>query len=352
MAVVRRRGPSLRHGQGTQDQDALATRAASRSIGWQIMLASAVLVLGIVVIAIVFLLHQAQPREQIDNDHSTGPHVYVDSTDVLQALVILGIGAVVFAGLVSWIIARRAVKPLGTALRLQHQFVADASHELRTPLAVLDARLQVLERRLGAVSPPDRDATMATVAELRADSKALVDIVNDLLLAAGGPVTTSGAVEALPIVEEAVASLTILSSERGVTLDFEAQDATRLSVPPTSLRRCVIALVDNAIGHSPRGGTVRITAGAHGPRFVLSVADEGPGITGIEPNRVFERFAHSDPSMTADDEPGSALPMRPSFGIGLALVKDIADRQGGNVRVDSTSTEGTTMVLELPVARA
>lgn len=324
------------------DQDARETRRAALSIGWQIMLASAILVLGIVVIAIVFVLHQALPREQIDADNSAGPHIYVDSADVMQALVLLGIGAVIFAGAVSWIIARRAVRPLGEALRLQRQFVADASHELRTPLAVLDARLQVVQRR----QQNGTDVTPEALAELRSDSKALVDIVGDLLLAAGGEGGHAEAIDAGPVVDEAATSLEILAHERGVRLSVEKVGAVRVAVPPTSLRRCVIALVDNAVTHSPAGGTVHVRLEREGALVVLTVTDEGSGITGIAPERVFDRFAHSAPS--TDEQ---AAGRRPGFGIGLALVRDIAVRQGGSIRVVSTSSAGTTFRLELPSAR-
>jgi signal transduction histidine kinase len=333
---------------GRRDEDARATRRASRLIGWQIMLASAILVLGIIAVSIIFIIHQSLPREQIDQLKDPNPRVYVDTADVFQALVIIGIGAVVFAGLVSWIIAGRAVRPLGLALRLQREFVADASHELRTPLAVLDARIQVLQRRLAAGVPGDAEATAETVKALRSDSRALIDIVNDLLLAADPSAEgeRSDPVATEKIVTDAVDSLRILASDRNVVLVVEVTDVL-VRIPATSLRRCVIALVDNAVVHSPDGGTVTIRAVRKGSRFVLTVADNGRGITGIEPERIFERFAHEKASVQLD---ATAAPARQSFGIGLALVRDIATRQGGSVRVEATSASGTTMRLELPAS--
>jgi signal transduction histidine kinase len=70
------------------------------------------------------------------------------------------------------------------------------------------------------------------------------------------------------------------------------------------------------------------------------VRDEGPGITGIDVDQIFERFAH-----------GSADGRRRGFGIGLSLVRDLAVRHGGRVVVESTSGEGTSMRLELPIVR-
>ncbi|GAA4680742.1 sensor histidine kinase [Frondihabitans cladoniiphilus] len=337
------------------DPDARATLRASLSIGWQIMLASAVLVLGIVVVAVVFILHQGLPREQLDRDESTLPHVYVDTGDVYKALVLIGIGAVLFAGLVSWIIARRAVRPLGQALRRQREFVADASHELRTPLAVLDARIQVFQRRLTGPTPPDALEAARTVSELRSDSRALVDIVNDLLLAAGGGDSArTAAFPAGPVIVGAVDSLRILATEREVRLVVDVDDTVSVRIPATALRRCVIALVDNALSHTRPGTTVSVTARRRGDVLRLEVTDEGAGILGITPERVFDRFAHAAPVSGTTPQAGAGEQgprARPGFGIGLALVREIANRQGGRVLVASTGAAGTTMALELPTAR-
>jgi signal transduction histidine kinase len=159
-----------------------------------------------------------------------------------------------------------------------------------------------------------------------------------------------------------------------VTLAVDIGEPLRVAMPATSLRRCVVALVDNAITHSPRGGTVLVRLTAEGAHVVLTVSDEGHGIVGISPERVFDRFAHSESAKATPSAPVSsansssvaatttmgggaggsfraAPPLRPGFGIGLALVRDIATRQGGSVRVASTSSEGTTFRLDLPAAR-
>ena len=333
------------------DPDARATRRASIAIGWQIMAASAVLVLGIVVVTTVFLLHQALPREQIDLRDSHA-HVYIDSSDVLQALLLVGAGAVVFAGAVSWIVARRAVAPLGTALRLQRQFVADASHELRTPLAVLDARLQVLERRLDNPATSDPASTRSTVGELRHDSKALIDIVNDLLLAAGGDEQRRTTLDPAPVITEAVASLEILARERDVALDVGAQEPVLVSIPATSLRRCVVApSTIRARPFAPRRYPRTSRAPARVSRSSSYASPtRAPASPGSRRKRAFERFAHASPSGRERAQPDAEAP-RPSFGIGLALVRDIAERQGGRVRVESTGPTGTTMTLDILVAR-
>jgi len=118
----------------------------------------------------------------------------------------------------------------------------------------------------------------------------------------------------------------------------------------------VLALVDNALSHAPSGSTVTVSTRVDGGAAVLSVTDRGAGITGIDPARVFDRFARADPPPAAPAAPATVVApaagpgRRPSFGIGLALVREIALRHGGSVRVAATAATGTTLELALPVA--
>nr|WP_274598567.1 HAMP domain-containing sensor histidine kinase [Frigoribacterium sp. CFBP 8759] len=236
---------------------------------------------------------------------------------------------------------------------MQRRFVADASHELRTPLAVLDARLQALERGIsgGAVSADEKVAS--DVAHLRDDSRALIDIVGDLLEAAGGedhPGDVLGAVGVDAVVAEVLSSLAVLADQRDVRLELvPGGEEARVAVPRTSLRRSVLALVDNALGHAPVGSvvvtTVRVEGRGEAASVVITVADQGLGIIGIDPARVFDRFARAE-----SPSGQTSAPVRPSFGIGLALVREIAHRHGGEVRVVTTSGAGTTIEVTLPRA--
>lgn len=139
----------------------------------------------------------------------------------------------------------------------------------------------------------------------------------------------------------------VLAEERNVELRVSSLPTdVMVAMPSSSLQRCLIALIDNAIKHSPEGATVTVAAvrdGRH--RIRIDVADEGPGIRGIVSSRVFDRFARS---ADAVDGGGSA---QTGFGIGLALVEDTAARYGGTTTVSRTSSEGTTISVRLPVHR-
>ncbi len=304
----------------------------------QIAIACAVVVVAIVAAVFLFIISQVSPKELFEAVPKNN-NISVGAEDVFRASIVLGAALVVLAGALSWFVTRRAVRPLGDALRIQRSFVADASHELRTPLTVLDARLQVLQRGL-----PDDDPSSTIVAELRRDARSLIDIVNDLLESAevGGPTATGVATQLNPIVELAVDSMRVIGDKRSIQIVIEESEPVWTFLAPTSVHRCITALLDNALRFSPDGSTVVVTITATRSTVAVTVRDQGTGIRGIDPARIFDRFAHSGST-------GGGI--RPGFGIGLALVRDIAVRNGGTVSVHETSADGTVIALSVPRAR-
>lgn len=329
------------------DSDTRAVRRASRFVGLWITIASGALVIAAIGAAFFFVFDQLKPSELSERPLPGQHKIYIDTTEALAAFIVVGVLAVAIAGILSLVITRRAVLPLGRALRIQRTFVQDASHELRTPLAVLDARLQILQRNLDQDDP-----SRETVEQLREDTRTLIEIVNDLLLAADADENGSASEPVLvePAVRGAVEAMAVLARPRGIEIaltvehtdDDAAAPATR--VPEMSLQRCVTALLDNAVAHSPNDTTIHVQVKTERREVAISVSDEGSGIQGIEPRRIFDRFAHAAPPASAPTLP------RASFGIGLALVRDIATRHRGTVDVAATSAEGTTLVLILPCA--
>lgn len=240
---------------------------------------------------------------------------------------------------------RRSVQPLAQALALQRRFVADASHELRAPLTVLHTRAQLLAHRLGTADP---HTVQKEADALVADTRVLGDIVEDLLasatMTAGAPLRDRVDVAA---VGAAVAdSMAPYAGSLGVQLSYEKDGtATRFDVlgSEAALRRAVTALVDNALGHQHPGGTVQIRVGRDGQTVTVAVADDGVGIDTETMATLFTRFSHGAEHTTREG--------RESYGIGLALVREIAHAHGGDVTVASTPGQGATFTLTLPAAR-
>jgi len=323
---------------GPDDLDARSVRSAALRTAVQVAGVSAGLVIGVLGLAAIVIVQQSRPSELLERAKPGQSKIYVDANEVLVALVVIGVLAIAVVGLASWAISRRAVAPLGAALRMQRSFVADASHELRTPLTVLDARLQVLTRKLQRREPYDD-----TLAAARRDARIMIDLVTDLLLVAEASAIDSRTrrvegCDLRPVVLSSVRDLEVLAAERSLTIAATVENEARVGLSELSLRRALVVLIDNALAHSPDGGRVDVVAGVDRGRAVVRVTDAGGGITGIDVDQVFERFSH-----------GPDTGRRRGFGIGLSLVRDLADRHGGRVVVDSTSERGTTMRLELPV---
>ncbi|WP_438354008.1 sensor histidine kinase [Microbacterium sp. CJ88] len=321
------------------DPDARLVRQASWRVATTITVAVSALVVAVLIAALFVVFTQVSPVDLF------GPNrqetiVDVGGRDILGWGLVIGAIAIALAATLSILVTRRAVAPLVDALRRQRRFVADASHELRTPLAIVDARIQMLDR---ALAPDDQHREL--VAELRADSRALTGVVSDLLDAIDVP--PAGPVAPVPVervVGSAVSAMRALGEERGVPVALAPiPPGLTVAVPEASLHRSLVALLDNAVKHSPAGRPVQVAVTSTRSEVRIDVADQGGGIRGISPERVFDRFARS---ADAVDGGGSG---RTGFGIGLALVQDTVSRYGGSAAVTATSTAGTTMTLRFPL---
>jgi len=324
------------------DSDALAVRRASRLVGTRIALACTAVVVVIIVAVFLYILSQISPTELFEPVPDTD-NLQVSAIELLRAAAVLGVALIALAGAMSWFVTRRAVQPLGEALRLQRAFVADASHELRTPLAVLDARLQILQRSL-----PAGDSSAEIVTELRSDAQDLIHIVNDLLETAEIGRATSDEdpiTDVTATVTTAVKSMSLLAAHKQISIELNASSPAATHVPASRITRCVVALLDNALRFAPPDSTVSVNLAATKKTVSITVRDRGPGIRGIDPSRIFDRFAHSN----IPTESGTGR-TNTGFGIGLSLVREIAVHYGGSVTVVDTSADGTSIRLVVPRA--
>lgn len=323
---------------GEPDRDTL--RRASLKVALRISAACAVLVLCLLAAATAYLMNKLAHPDLPGSVAHGEAYTYLDSKDLIEAMIIAGAAGIVLAGVVGWLSARSAIRPLGEALALQRRFVQDASHELRTPLAVLDARIQLAQRDAAPDSKPGR-----ALGKIRDDAATLTGIVNELLLAATGaaPDPAAEPLELADVAGSVTESLQELAAQRGIRLSFSDHDRPLARIDRGSLRRAVLALADNALAHTGSGGSIAISTGTEGNHGVVRVADTGSGITGVDQARIFDRFVRTS-------SPDASHTQR-SFGIGLALVREIATAAGGSVEVDRTGPEGTTMKLRLPLAR-
>ncbi|RKS93228.1 phospho-acceptor domain-containing protein [Microbacterium sp. AG790] len=327
----------------SDEADRRRIRRAAAHVGLLVGAASAVVVTAGVAILVAVLLLSARPELHRDGDGGgrigppDGDRIVVDVDHVLPWVVVLGLTGVALLALVAWFAARRAVAPLADALRLQRRFVADASHEIRTPLTALTSRTQILERRYRR-----GEDLSDTLAALRADASVMDAVLTDMLLTAEGTATDAEPATVDAALRAAAATVAPLAEEAGVRVSLGADDdgaRLRVRLPRVTLDRLCVALLDNAVQHTPAGGEVALSARSDGRGVAIRVRDGGPGIADADRERIFERFAR-----------GPESGRRRGFGLGLALVREAAEAAGGRIEIERTSTAGTTMLLWVPQA--
>jgi len=217
------------------------------------------------------------------------------------------------------------------------QFLADASHELRTPVTSIRGYAELF--RLGAVSKPE-DVALA-LRRIEDESIRMGVLVDDLLLLArldeGRPLELAP-VDLVEIATNVAADAQVVSPDHPVTLD--ADGAVTVVGDPQQLVQVATNLVQNAIRYTPPGTPVTVGVRRSETLAILSVRDEGPGMSTEHAARVFERFYRADPSRTR----GSG-----GTGLGLSIVKSIAEAHGGRAFVVTSPGQGATFVIELPI---
>jgi signal transduction histidine kinase len=246
-----------------------------------------------------------------------------------------GLG-VLLSALAGVVLAWRSLRPLAESLAMQRRFVADASHELRTPLTLLSTRVQLLARQLRRGQMP----ASGEVEGVLSDTHRLGEILDDLLAAADTRTSIAhDEVDVGVVVAEAAASAAATAQELGKDLTVSGEDRAVVRGSESSLRRAVIALVDNALDHASTAVSVDVQVG-HGD-CTIAVSDDGPGIDPEVLPRMFQRFASAR-------EP--AAPRR-HYGLGLALVADVATAHGGKVAAAPREDgPGAVLTVTLPLA--
>jgi two-component system sensor histidine kinase ResE len=227
--------------------------------------------------------------------------------------------------------------------KLRKDFVANVSHELRTPLAMLQGYSEALMDDI-AETPEERREIAQVINE---ESQRMSRLVNELLDLAR---MEAGHVRIMPV-EKSPYDLfgRVIRKFQGLAKDQQIQLASGIEegLPdvvwdPDRIEQVLTNLIDNAIRHTPAGGTVTLRVSRiEEETLLLEVEDTGSGIAEEDLPFVFERFYKADKARTRGQSGGT--------GLGLSIVKHLVQAHGGNVSVRSRLGEGTVFMVELPV---
>jgi two-component system, OmpR family, sensor kinase len=226
---------------------------------------------------------------------------------------------------------------LDQSFETMRRFVQDASHELRTPLAVIRGEADVaLSRERPAAEYRE---SLATIQQEAQRLSRLVDDLLNLARADAGRVQLR--IEELylnDLLAECCRSVQPLAASRQIELECRCAADVPFRGDEGLLRRMVINLLDNAVRYTAAGGKVSASLEAQGAGVRIRIADTGIGIAPESARRVFERFYRADPSRSREQD---------GFGLGLSIVKWIAESHHGQVEVHSQPGEGSTFTVHL-----
>lgn len=257
---------------------------------------------------------------------------------LLAALLLVGGGAVVVIGLGSWWLAGQSLRPAQQAWQRQQTFIANASHELRAPITLLRASAEVAQRHV-----PRSDADgQALLHDVLAECDHMSCLVEDLLalsrLDAKQFPATRESVALAPLLADVQRQLGAFATARQVTVQVEAVTGAVLA-DPAQLRQVLLILCDNALRHTPAGGTIALQSQLHQHMATISVHDTGSGIAANHLPHVFERFYRAN-SARPDGTSGA--------GLGLSIAQSIITAHHGRIVITSQVGQGTQVMITLP----
>jgi len=220
----------------------------------------------------------------------------------------------------------------------RRELLGDVAHELGTPLAVLQANLEGMMDGVIEVTP-------ARLESLHTQTAVLTRLVRDLrdlaLLREGALYLDRQPVDLRELTRKAVESSQAAAGDKGIALAAQGSDPVVVLADGERVTQILHNLLSNALRHTDRGGTIRLTVAADAASGQVEISDTGTGIPEDDLARVFDRFHRVDRSRSRATG-GS--------GLGLAIVKQLVETQGGRVWAHSRQGQGSTFGFALPLA--
>jgi two-component system phosphate regulon sensor histidine kinase PhoR len=226
--------------------------------------------------------------------------------------------------------------------QVRREFVANVSHELKTPVTSIKGFVETLQD--GAVERPEEAKRFLTIIAKQAER--LNAIIEDILSLSrieednerGRFVLKQGKLK--PVLKAAAELYEAQASKKRIGIELSCDDAIEARIHAPILEHAVMNLLDNAVKFTPEGGTIRVSGGVGDDGIRISIQDNGCGIEEPHLPRIFERFYVVDKARSRK---------LGGTGLGLALVKHIAQAHGGCVTAESTVGKGSLFTIHLPL---
>jgi two-component system phosphate regulon sensor histidine kinase PhoR len=252
-------------------------------------------------------------------------------------LGLLGLAVLVSGG--ALVMMHHAIRRERMLSEMKSQFVASVSHELRAPVASIRLMADALEAEKVDVKTAEEFHRLIAMEGARL-STLVGNVLDHARIEQGRRVWKMEACDLAALASDTLRVMEPLAKEKNITLDSDLSPV-EASVDAGAIQQALVNLLDNAIKFSPAGSSVKTSLSQDGHHCTLAVRDEGPGIPKEEQSRIFERFYRLGDELRRETQ---------GTGIGLSLVKAIADAHGGSVRLQSEAGKGSRFILSIPIS--
>lgn len=257
--------------------------------------------------------------------------------DLLFILIPVGLGSLILAGVGGLFMSRRAMRPVSESFRRQRTFIADASHELKTPLALVKIHAEVIQRN--PTDPENETLVEDQLAEIDRMNALLSDLLTLARLDAGRLEVENKPFDLSVVAAETAGRFLVRAAAEDIHLEVEVPETLPARGDPERTAQVMTALLDNALRHTPAGGTITVSGGQSSDRTQATVTDTGPGIAPEHRERVFDRFYRAEEARTRSGG---------GTGLGLSIARDLAQAQGGGLQTGDAPEGGALFRLSLP----
>lgn len=253
-------------------------------------------------------------------------------TTIIYSLMGFNLGIFVIGIFVSRSLAKLTLAPIERAMMKQTQFIFDASHELKTPLTAMLVRNEVALRKKSLPEEKAREVIEKNIEEIL-KMKELTASMLDVARENGEP-EKSTEISVPEFLADLKEKLAPVAKERGVKIEAEMNlgKNLRASVAKNTLEQILTIFADNAMKYSGEK-IIYLRAGRRGKNVAFSVKDNGAGVKKEDQKRIFERFYQVDAARTRTED-------KTSHGLGLAIAKNLAERQGYKIVLRSSEGRG------------
>lgn len=254
---------------------------------------------------------------------------------LIESCILIGTLSLIAFWIISYFLARWAVRPVEEAWQRQRQFVSDASHELKTPLTVIMSNAELLQGEITEQQEGSRFAR--NIMTMSYQMKDLVEGLLELARVDNGQVKkTFEPLDMSLLAQEALLPFEPVLFEKGIQLESRIEPGIHLTGSSRYLRQVVDILLDNA-GKYSDPGIVEVRLARQGKTCLLTVTNPGQPIAPQEQKKIFQRFYRADQSRSRTG----------SFGLGLAIAQSVVQEHGGKIWVRSNPT-GNCFCVQLP----